>query len=119
LHPLLNPYLTAPTHNPFIKAGKQMGGNVGGNIQKNFSYGRRNGFGLAFDPITGSLWESENGDDAFDEMNRVTAGSDGGWIQIMGPLSRVSEFKQIETSFTPLQGNLPVNGNLPFSPIDP
>src|SRR5262245_64617829 len=35
----------------------QMGGNVGGNIQKIFSYGHRNGFGLAFDPATGSLWE--------------------------------------------------------------
>ncbi len=34
------------------------------NTHKIFSYGRRNGFGLAFDPITGSLWESENGDSA-------------------------------------------------------
>ena len=77
------------------------------NIHKIFSYGRRNGFGLAFDPMTGFLWESENGDDAFDEMNRITAGSNGGWIQIMGPLSRLADFKQIESSFTPLQGNLP------------
>ena len=52
---------------------------------KIFSYGRRNGFGLAFDPSTRLLWESENGDDAFDEMNLITAGSNGGWIQIMGP----------------------------------
>jgi uncharacterized protein (TIGR03118 family) len=115
----LNPDGTAPTDNPFFKAGKQMGGNVGGNIQKIFSYGRRNGFGLAFDPITGSLWESENGDDSFDEMNRVTAGSDGGWIQIMGPVGRVAQFKEIETTFTPTQGNLPLAGNLPFSAVDP
>src|SRR5262249_47556520 len=110
---------TAPADNPFFKVGAQMGGNVGANIQKIFSYGHRNGFGLAFDPKTGSLWESENGDDAFDEMNRITAGSNGGWVQIVGPAHRVDDFKQIETSFTPLQGNLPVNGNLPFSPIDP
>lgn len=89
------------------------------NVRKIFSYGRRNGFGLAFDTVTGSLWESENGDDAFDEINRITAGSNGGWIQIMGPASRVAEFKQIEASFTPLQGNLPVAGNLAFSAIDP
>jgi len=89
------------------------------NVRKIFSYGRRNGFGLAFDTVTGSLWESENGDDAFDEMNRITAGSNGGWIQIMGPASRVAEFKQIEASFTPLQGNLPVAGNLALSAIDP
>src|SRR5262249_53883450 len=41
------------------------------------------------------------------------------WVQIMGPASRVGEFRQIESSFTPLQGNLPVAGNLPLSPIDP
>src|SRR5204863_1320200 len=89
------------------------------NILKIYSYGRRNGFGLAFDPLTGFLWESENGDDAFDEMNRITAGSNGGWVQVIGPLHRVDQFKQIETSFTPLQGNLPVAGNIPFSAIDP
>jgi uncharacterized protein (TIGR03118 family) len=115
----LNPDGTTPTDNPFFLVGAQMGGNVGANIQKIFSYGHRNGFGLAFDPITGSLWESENGDDAFDEMNRITAGSNGGWIQFMGPASRIDEFKQIESSFTPMQGNLPLAGNLPFSPTDP
>jgi aldose sugar dehydrogenase len=93
--------------------------NVAANIHKIFSYGRRNGFGLAFDPATGFLWESENGDDAFDEMNRIVAGSNGGWIQIIGPLDRLSDYKQIEASFTPVQGNLPVAGNLPFSAIDP
>ena len=31
----------------------------------------------------------------------------------------MTDFKQIETEFTPLQGNLPVAGNLPLSPIDP
>lgn len=94
-------------------------GEVLTNIHKIFSYRRRNGFGLAFDPATGFLWESENGDDAFDEMNRIAAGSNGGWIQIMGPLSRIADFKQIEASFTPLQGNLYVAGNVPFSAIDP
>src|SRR5262245_9429997 len=115
----LNSDGTTPTDNPFFKVGAQMGGNVGANIQKIYSYGHRNGFGLAFDPKTGFLWESENGDDAFDEMNRITAGSNGGWIQFMGPASRIDEFKQIESSFTPMQGNLPQAGNLPFSPTDP
>src|SRR5919202_5258312 len=85
----LNPDGTAPTDNPFFRVGARMGGNVGANIQKIFSYGRRNGFGLAFDPITGSLWESENGDDSFDELNRITKGSNGGWVQIKGPARRV------------------------------
>src|SRR5262249_13817740 len=63
--------------------------------------------------------EGENGDDTFDEMNRITAGSNGGWVQIMGPVDRVGEFKEIESSFTPLQGNLPLAGNLPLSAVDP
>ena len=58
--------------------------------------------------MTGSLWESENGDDAFDELNRITAGSNGGWVQVMGPVDGVAEFKEIESTFTPIQGNLPV-----------
>ena len=131
----LNPDGTAPDDNPFAKVTiadmaqiEQRAGvtltqaqlaNVVANIHKIYSYGRRNGFGLAFDPMTGFLWESENADDSFDEMNRITAGANGGWIQLMGPLSRLAEYKQIEATFTPLQGNLPVAGNLPFSAIDP
>ena len=131
----LNPDGSTPDDNPFIdvtarqmadienQAGVALTRNqldeVVANIHKIYSYGRRNGFGLAFDPVTGFLWESENGDDAFDEINRVRAGSNGGWIQIMGPVDRVPEYKNIESSFTPLQGNLPVAGNLPFSAVDP
>jgi len=131
----LNPDGTTPADNPFAQVTwqdmNQIEKNAGvtttpdqlnevaANVRKIFSYGRRNGFGLAFDPATGFLWESENGDDAFDEMNLITAGSNGGWIQIIGPSSRVADFKGIEASFTPLQGNLPVAGNLPFSAIDP
>src|SRR5262245_43584585 len=115
----LNPDGTTPTDNPFFKVGAQMGGNVGANIQTIYSYGHRNGFGLAFDPKTGFLWESENGDDAFDEMNRITAGSNGGWIQYMGPANRIGQLTQIESTFTPMQGNLPQGGNLPLSPVDP
>ncbi len=87
------------------------------NIHKIYSYGHRNSFGLAVDSASGFLWESENGDDSFDEINRVTAGSNGGWIQFMGPRNRVAQFKEIETIFTPLQGNID-NGRVPLSPLD-
>ena len=53
----------------------------------------RNGFGMAFDPLSGNLWDQENGDDAYDEMNRVTAGSNDGWVATMGPLSRVGRLQ--------------------------
>src|SRR5262249_2073180 len=131
----LNPDGSAPGDNPFagvtapqVAPLEQQAGmtltaaqldQVVANIHKIFSYGRRNGFGLAFDPMTGFLWESENGDDTFDEMNRITSGSNGGWIQFMGPAKRIDELKEIESSFTPLQGNLPLAGHLPFNPAAP
>jgi hypothetical protein len=68
-------------------------------VKKIFAYGVRNGFGMAFDPLTGNLWTQENGDDAFDEMNRVRPGFNGGWIQTMGPINRVAEFKAIESTY--------------------
>jgi uncharacterized repeat protein (TIGR01451 family) len=94
----LNDDGTAPGDNPFFDCGGQVGGEVGANIQKVFAYGVRNSFGLAFDPVTGSLWNEENGDDSFDEINRIPAGSNNGWVQTMGPLARISDFKAIETS---------------------
>jgi aldose sugar dehydrogenase len=93
----LNDDGTAPTDNPFFAVGQSIGAEVGANIQKVYAYGIRNGFGMAFDPISGELWEQENGDDSFSELNRVIPGLNSGWIQIMGPVSRIGEFKQIET----------------------
>lgn len=94
----LNDDGTTPADNPFFAAGAAIGGEAGSNIQKIFSYGHRNGFGMAFDPNSGALWETENADDAFSELNRVVPGMNGGWVQIAGPLSRMAEFKNIETT---------------------
>src|SRR5687767_13014772 len=86
----LNDDGSAPADNPFFS--------LGGNLQKVYAYGVRNGFGMAFDPLSGNLWDQENGEDAFDELNLVEPGMNSGWIQIQGPASRVAEFKQIETT---------------------
>src|SRR5262249_6909534 len=94
----LNDDGTTPTDNPFYAVGANIPGEAGKNIQKIFGYGVRNGFGMAFDPVTGQLWTQENGDDSFDEMNRVEPGFNGGWVNIMGPVERIKEFKEIETS---------------------
>ncbi len=94
----LNTDGSAPADNPFFAAGAAIGGEVGANIQKIFSYGHRNGFGMAFDPQSGALWETENADDAFSELNRVIPGMNGGWIQFAGPISRIAQFKFIETN---------------------
>ena len=94
----LNDDGSTPRDNPFYEFGTSVGGQVGANLQKIFAYGIRNSFGLAVDPWTGELWESENCDDAFEEINRIEPGHNGGWVQAMGPLARVTEFKAIETT---------------------
>jgi aldose sugar dehydrogenase len=95
----LNDDGSAPPDNPFFAAGAARGGEVGANLQKVFAYGVRNSFGMAFDPLSGKLWDQQNGDDTFDELNLVEPGMNGGWVQIMGPVSRLSQYKQIETTF--------------------
>jgi glucose/arabinose dehydrogenase len=92
---------SAPRDNPFFGVGRSIGGEVGANIQRLFAYGVRNSFGMAFDPRSGDLWEQENGDDSFSELNRVEPGMNSGWVQVMGPASRVAQFKAIETTVTP------------------
>jgi len=94
----LNDDGTTPTDNPFFAAGAAMGGEVGANIQKIFAYGIRNTFGMAFDPVSGHLWLEENGDDSFTELHRIEPGQNSGWVQIRGPVSRIAEYKAIETS---------------------
>jgi glucose/arabinose dehydrogenase len=94
----LNDDGTIPDDNPLFHAGADIGGEIGANLQMTFAYGIRNSFGMAFDPVSGRLWEQENGEDAFDELNLVEPGMNSGWIQVIGPLSRISEYKGIETT---------------------
>jgi glucose/arabinose dehydrogenase len=89
-----------PEDNPFYELGAERGGEVGRSLQSVFAYGLRNSFGLAVDPYSGDLWEQENGDDSFSELNRVEPGMNSGWVQIMGPPERVAEFRAIETDRT-------------------
>ena len=69
--------------NPFSKNSNER-------MQKYYAYGIRNSFGLAIDPISGLLWDTENGPDSYDEMNIVHPGFNSGWNQIMGPISHSS-----------------------------
>lgn len=100
----LNDDGSTPSDNPFFAAGAAMGGEAGANVQRLYAYGLRNTFGIAFDPASGNLWDQQNTDDAFDELNRVERGMNGGWIQIMGPVSRIAQFKQIEQTLPPSGG---------------
>ena len=49
-----------------------------------FAYGIRNSFGLDFDPVTGKLWDTENGPCYGDEINLVEPGFNSGWQEAVG-----------------------------------
>ena len=53
-----------------------------------FAMGIRNSFGLAVDPITEYLWQTENGVTEYDEINLVKHGFNSGWRILMGPADR-------------------------------
>jgi glucose/arabinose dehydrogenase len=60
-----------PPDNPFVgKAGAK---------PEIFTYGHRNGYGLAFHPETGELWQAEIGPLGGDEVNILIAGHNYGW----------------------------------------
>jgi glucose/arabinose dehydrogenase len=49
-----------------------------------YAYGIRNSFGLDFDPVSGKLWETEDGPSSGDEINLVEPGFNGGWNKMLG-----------------------------------
>jgi glucose/arabinose dehydrogenase len=68
---------TVPADNPFAKQP--------GALPTIWSYGHRNPQGLAWDPVTGKLWESEHGPNGGDEINIIEPGHNYGWgVTTMG-----------------------------------
>ncbi|MBA3977331.1 MAG: PQQ-dependent sugar dehydrogenase [Nitrosopumilus sp.] len=49
-----------------------------------YAMGIRNSFGMDFDPLTGNLWDTENGPTMGDEINLVEPGFNSGWALIQG-----------------------------------
>ena len=49
-----------------------------------YAYGIRNSFGMDVDPVTGKLWDTENGPHYGDEVNLVEPGFNSGWAKIQG-----------------------------------
>jgi len=60
-----------PTDNPFVGRTDAK--------PEIFTYGHRNTYGLAFNPETGALWQSEIGPMGGDEVNILVAGHNYGW----------------------------------------
>jgi len=73
--------------------GKAVGKGILGNqypLNLYYAYGIRNSFGMDFDPITGMLWDTENGPTYGDEINLVEPGFNSGSKLIYGILPDVS-----------------------------
>ena len=78
----------APPDNPFVNSNIP-------NMEKTFAYGIRNSFGLTVDPITGTIWDTENGPSFSDEINIVAPGFNSGWRSIMGPSASADEIERL------------------------
>jgi glucose/arabinose dehydrogenase len=87
---------SAAPGNPFTTSNNSTiidsNGNNSNNLSKYYAYGIRNSFGITFDPISKRLWDTENGEKTYDEINVVKPGFNSGWKQIMGPMTRNNSF---------------------------
>jgi aldose sugar dehydrogenase len=63
--PADNPYVSRPGYKPEI-----------------YSLGHRNPLGLAFHPVTGELWSTEEGPQGGDELNKIEMGKNYGWPRV-------------------------------------
>ena len=81
-----------PDDNPLVEAASELDGPSAENLARTWAYGVRNSFGLAIHPETGELWQTENGDDSWDEVNIFPGGANSGWWQVMGPTERFDEY---------------------------
>jgi glucose/arabinose dehydrogenase len=62
---------TVPPDNPFVgRAGTR---------PEIYTMGHRNALGLALNPVTGDVWECEDGPNGGDEINVLAAGKNYGW----------------------------------------
>ena len=81
-NPLPNPLLMSQ-----VNGDEENGDEDTGMLPYYFAYGIRNGFGMALDPVSGYLWDTENGPSYFDEINLVQPGFNSGWADVQGPAS--------------------------------
>lgn len=95
-----------PADNPFV--GKE------GALPEIYSYGHRNEQGLAIDPATGAIWETEHGPMGGDELNIIAPGANYGWpiatygLDYSG--AQVSPFTEYEGTKQPVKYWLPSIG---------
>src|ERR687889_879854 len=86
-----------------IKNGSSILGNNKDPLNKYYAYGIWNSFGMDFDPITGKLWDTENGVVFGDEINLVEPGFNSGWNKIDGIWLRGYPIEDTEDHVAPSQ----------------
>src|SRR5215211_7860049 len=69
-----------------------------------YAYGIRNSFGFDFDPMTGSIWDTENGPGNSDEINLVEPGFNSGWQEIQGMASNTDDGFDLEEDIVDFEG---------------
>ena len=65
---------SVPPDNPFVGKANHK--------PEIYTYGHRNSLGLAVHPVTGQVWQTENGPNGGDEINIVKAGANYGWPMV-------------------------------------
>jgi aldose sugar dehydrogenase len=65
---------TVPSDNPFV--------GMPGHRPEVFTLGHRSSLGLAMHPLTGEIWENENGPNGGDEINILKPGRNYGWPKV-------------------------------------
>jgi len=83
---------SAAPDNPLANSGDDA-------LSKYYAYGIRNSFGMDFDPVTGNLWDTENGPASYDETNLVRPGFNSGWQTVMGPISSSGDTEEDLVNF--------------------
>ena len=69
-----------------------------------YAYGMRNSYGIDFDPVSGRLWDTENGPANSDEINLVDPGFNSGWKVIPGGASSNQDEIDIERDLVDFDG---------------
>ena len=72
-----------------------------------YAYGIKNSFGFDFDPITGKMWDTENGPTFGDEINIVEPGFNSGWVKVQGIWKM-----DVDPLEEPEKGEIATNGSL-------
>jgi glucose/arabinose dehydrogenase len=86
----------------FTQDGQPVDGGLLGDtspLDKYYAYGIRNSFGIDYDPFTGNIWMTDNGNLQDDELNLVRPGFNGGWNNTMGLSSFNKAFNLTDLEF--------------------